>query len=502
MKRIKKNLLLLILTNLLIISCSSRKTPEPEQTVLARIGDKEIMVDEFIHRAEYTIRPPYCKGNYMVDKKIILNSLIAEKLLALEAGTNNPLLQNSEFQSYITGRREQAMRQWQFHAEVYTKAEPDTGEIKTLFKYAGRTYKIAYFSVGDKQRADYIAGELTCKDFNRVFHDLGGLQELPQREVAWKDEANDAIHQALFSDSLQAGQVVGPIAAEEDLYLFIQVLDWTNSMVIGEQQIQTRWNEVREKLKNRYALKLYQEYVANTMKGKTAEFYGDALFKLAELMQPFYLKTDKDKKNEFKKRFWDKDDTDPLAAQDDYLQEMEKLLDLPIVKIDGQDWDVKKLLNEIDKHPLVFRKRNMSSAEFPEQFKLALVDLIRDRYLTEKAYSSGYDKVNIVEHNAMMWQDYMVSVYQRRAWLTSQGITQNFESNYYPIIQEHLNEYVNDLQKKYSGQIEINTQMFNEIKLTRIDMFAMQKYNPFPVMVPSFPLLTTDTALDYGKKMK
>jgi len=438
----------------------------------------------------------------MVDKKIILNSLIAEKLLALEAGSNNPLLQNAEFQSYITGRREQAMRQWQFHAEVFTKAEPDTNEIKTLYKYAGRNYQIAYFSVGDKQKADNIVKELTRKDFQQVFNELGGMQKLPQREVTWKDETNDAIHQVMFSDSLKEGQILGPIAAEDDLYLFIQVLDWTNNVVIGEQQIQQRWNDVREKLKNRSALKLYQNYVTNTMKGKTAEFYGETLFKLAELMQPFYLKSDKDKKDEFKKRVWEKDGTDPMAPQDDYLQEMQKLLDMPIVKIDGKDWDVKRLLNEIDKHPQVFRNRNMSNAEFPEQFKLALVDLIRDRYLTEKAYSSGYDKVNIVEHNAMMWQDYMVSVYQRRAWLTAQGITQNFESNYYPIIQEHLNEYVNGLQKKYNDQIEINTQLFNEIKLTRIDMFALQKYNPFPVIVPSFPLLTTDTALDYGKKMK
>ena len=41
---------------------------------------------------------------------------------------------------------------------------------------------------------------------------------------------------------------------------------------------------------------------------------------------------------------------------------------------------------------------------------------------------------------------------------------------------------------------------FEAIELTATDMMVTQRGVPFPVMVPSFPILTTDSRLDYGSK--
>ena len=51
--------------------------------VLAIVDKKIITVNDFIKRAEYNVRPVYCSGNSYNDKKIILNSLIAEKIRVL-----------------------------------------------------------------------------------------------------------------------------------------------------------------------------------------------------------------------------------------------------------------------------------------------------------------------------------------------------------------------------------------------------------------------------------
>jgi hypothetical protein len=48
--------------------------------------------------------------------------------------------------------------------------------------------------------------------------------------------------------------------------------------------------------------------------------------------------------------------------------------------------------------------------------------------------------------------------------------------------------------------IEINTDEFEKIELTSIDLVATQPDLPFPMIVPTFPIITTDTRLDYGKK--
>ena len=138
---------------LLLNSCSKNGVDEPEEVVLAKIGEKTISLNEFIRRAEYTIRPPYCKGNNNIHKKIVFNSLIAEKMLALEAGEDNEFVQDERFQRYIQGRKEQAMRQWLYHKEIYDKVKLDPKEIKKIYRVAGRKYKIQYFSVKNSSTA-------------------------------------------------------------------------------------------------------------------------------------------------------------------------------------------------------------------------------------------------------------------------------------------------------------------------------------------------------------
>jgi hypothetical protein len=68
-------------------------------------------------------------------------------------------------------------------------------------------------------------------------------------------------------------------------------------------------------------------------------------------------------------------------------------------------------------------------------------------------------------------------------------------------VQEHLDPYVRELLQKYDGQIAIDTEILEQTELTSVDMFVIQKNVPFPVIVPSFPQLTTHDKLDFGQKM-
>ena len=61
-----------------------------------------------MNRAEYTIRPIFCKGNLYYHKKIILNNLIAEKLLALESENIRTSKNIASLDSYLKGRKEES----------------------------------------------------------------------------------------------------------------------------------------------------------------------------------------------------------------------------------------------------------------------------------------------------------------------------------------------------------------------------------------------------------
>ena len=70
--------------------------------------------------------------------------------------------------------------------------------------------------------------------------------------------------------------------------------------------------------------------------------------------------------------------------------------------------------------------------------------------------------------------------------------------------EDHLNvmdDYIGMLQEKYSGQITINFRQFNKINFSHIDMVAIKSSAPYSHPVPSFPILTQDHSIDYGKEI-
>jgi hypothetical protein len=163
---------------------------------------------------------------------------------------------------------------------------------------------------------------------------------------------------------------------------------------------------------------------------------------------------------------------------------------------------VKDFEELLKSHPLVFRKKKFPREEFAEQFKLAVVDLVRDQYINEYAYKKGYDETLPVKRYAEMWQDNALSLYEKYRYLGEVGQSSFNKENYIKVIEDYLNPYIDSLQLKYSDKIEINIDLFENIELTGIDMVAIWQNVPYPIVSPNFPLITTDHKLDYGNKMK
>jgi len=120
----------LLLGLLVLLACGRGKPVGPREALLARVGDRTLTVQEFLRRAEYTPRPAYCSGNAPVHKKIVLNSLIAEKLLAREAQDTSSLAQSRWFRLFLQGRKEQAVRDWFYQLAFYDKVHLGDAELR------------------------------------------------------------------------------------------------------------------------------------------------------------------------------------------------------------------------------------------------------------------------------------------------------------------------------------------------------------------------------------
>ncbi len=212
------------------------------------------------------------------------------------------------------------------------------------------------------------------------------------------------------------------------------------------------------------------------------------------------MQAEEEKQKTLNAQMWQIEDTTGIDFEG-MARDFEDIKDWPMLSIDGGTWTVEQLRDEIGRHPLVFRNRSLTEQNFSKNFMLAVVDLVRDKYLTREAYKRGYDQVNVVEQYADMFRDHGLSLYHQQDYLRRQGCELNFNKQYMTIIDDYLNPYIDSLQTKYSDQIYIDTDIFDEVELTRIDMFVLEKNAPYPVAVPNFPILTTDNKLDYGQVM-
>ena len=474
--------------------------PADTSRILARIGDRTILVDEFIRRAEYTVRPSYCRGNGGYDKKIVINSLLAEKMLVFEADKDNELMESESFQRTLQGLKEQLMRNAIYYAEGTSKVQLDTATIRREYKIAGRTYNIEFFTIPNDSAAIAIKQILdtSAASFADIYHELTGRDTLPQRDVDWITKESKEVRKALFKDRPTVNQIIGPMEVNDESYLFIRVKGWTDHAVVTEKQISDRWNDVKEELTHEQADEHYDNYIISLMQGKKMQFEPLTFRKFIEIVAPTYLESKKEKEETMLDKMYKRQPREN-PKYDDMEHNLNALQSAPLFTIDGKVWTVEDVAKEMERHPLVFRNKNLSKKNFAKQVKLALVDMVRDRYLTQEAYSRGFDRYPMVVHYTEMWQDAILSLWQKDAFLKSRGVDDNGQID---IVTKYLNPYADSLRRKYSDCIEVNVNEFNNIQLTGVPMFVLEGDVPFPVFVPSFPQLTTYKWLNYGKKME
>ena len=162
-------------------------------------------------------------------------------------------------------------------------------------------------------------------------------------------------------------------------------------------------------------------------------------------------------------------------------------------------WSIEDVIDINNSHPIVLRNSYSNRIEFYKQFKLALVDLIRDSFLTTEAFGSNYNTHPIVVKEIDNWKDYALAMDKKNKILSGNSESQNYH-NEYDLIKYTLSEYSESLFNKYSDNIIIDVDMFNEIQLTRIDMMVININQPYQLTVPLFPKLTIKNNLNYGVK--
>ncbi|MDP7127055.1 MAG: hypothetical protein QGI00_05470 [Candidatus Marinimicrobia bacterium] len=489
---------IIFFTLLLLYACSkevndiSRSPIEiPEDNIIAKIGDKIITVEEFIKRSEYTVRPAYCRGDNIIHKKIILNSLIGEKLLSLEA---MDISLSPHLMKYLKGRKEQAMRELLSYEKGYKDVQISPETLDQFSSTADRKYKVQFCRLPDSGVADEIYHFMEQGfSYEEIFDAAFGLDSIPERSIDFFSEEDPFIIENIFSEKLEKNEVLSPFKANDGSYLWIKVKGWTKTPAITASSQKVIRQDINEKLNRLEAVRKYNEYTAGLMAGKKMDLIEPAFSRLMEVASNYYLGSVND--NKLIEAIWNIDEE--IVEKPDFA-EMESYDEkTPFMYFDERTWSIGEIQELIDSHPLVFRKKRIKKNEFPEQLKYALADLMRDHYLTAEAYKMGYDKHHSVLLEEYLWEDHVYAVLKKEQVLKEKGLSIEDDGDHLNVIDD----YIGMLQEKYSGQTTINFRQFNKINLSHIDMFALKPSAPYSHPVPSFPILTQNHNINYGKEL-
>ena len=222
MRMYYKNLLPL----LLMASCDCSKDINSQNTIVAQIDDKVITAREFKMRSELTIRPPWCRSNSEKHKRIILNCLIAEKLLAIESANDNPLLEKEPFQAYVTGRKEQFMREQLYQRKALDQVHLSEEEIKHTLALAILEYETAYYKL-NYQQAELIKKRIDENPGSEemIFDSIQFTSKIPHKTVKYDDPDDLVLHDTFFAQELEKGQVIGPVRLNDGSYFICKIID-------------------------------------------------------------------------------------------------------------------------------------------------------------------------------------------------------------------------------------------------------------------------------------
>ncbi|HGY55321.1 MAG TPA: hypothetical protein ENK44_06460 [Caldithrix abyssi] len=478
-----------VLIFVLSIAC----TNQDKSDILVKIGDREISISEFTSRMELTPRPFYCRGSSEGDKIIALNALIAEKLFAIEEGRQSDLYKDSLFIAYIRGRKEQYMREELFRRMACRPSELDSSEIAAIMRLSCNVYEVEFYKLNDDQ------AEKIKRDFQKrpqeksaIFNKIDLTDKVPLHTVEYKDPEYPALHHALYSRAWETGDVIGPVRLRETKHMVLRIKRVLFKPIVSETEYRQRRSQVIERMVEKESNVRWNRFLSRLMHQKSIRFNPQVTFKVAKIYaQQFMNQTDNTL-------------SQPPEQKDfiNFLSGKTSIMDSPMFELDGKTWKVKDFRRLVLSHPLVFRKPDMAPEEYLHQFKLAVIDLMKDYYVTREAYAQKIDQSDFIVRQTQMWEDAFLARRHRQRYIDQLKANKKFDPERMKSRYTYIDAYVDSLQSKYSSVIEINYAALKDIRLSNTDFVSLQQFVPYSKIVPEFPPLGIDNKLDFGKSMK
>lgn len=467
---------------LILFGCEKRNKVNIDN-IVAIIASDTIYTNDLITRAEFNVRPNYCDSKTDYDKHIVLNSIIAEKLFALEGVSNQNSINDDEmFNATLKGIKEQAMREELLYYEVNSKVIVPQEEVRQSYINSKKTIEAVAIFIPSGIDADLIYKDAKNGiTFDELSKKYIGISE-PGKKIITSKTVDKTAYKAIFSPTVTKGRVLKPIEAVDGKRL-IKVISWTEEVELSPGTVNKQMEMVRGELERDYITQGTTKYIANIMSGKELKFNPESWDYIVNYLKPIYVSEQKDKQFDIE--------------LDNLYKELNLHTNMPFIYDGDNVLSINDFINAVKMHPLEINRKDITNENFGFRLRSAIAALVIDDYLTKIAYSRNYDKLNVVNRTVNSWKTHFNFMFQRDSVLVSRDFKGNIQKDYFDAFDNYLTPYFDSLKTKYDSKIKVNRIALDKIKLTSVQMFTRKSRGPYLNVTPPFPVVTNSAKINY-----
>ncbi|MBM4175091.1 MAG: hypothetical protein FJ213_02810 [Ignavibacteria bacterium] len=437
-----------------IFNLESANAKQQHDSVLVDFGMKVITVNEFQKRFELT---PWPRRNVReIDEEIkteFLNTLIAEKLMAIEAESitidTSIALSSAYLQLEKMFVRDALYKREIRDKVVISKEESDNAFAKSLVKI----YCHYIFANDSAHVYDIYKKLIGGEDFDSILSERPEFENQKSPfEVTYgtlPEEVENIIYRT------EPKTFTAPVQADHGYYIF-KVDSAHFGIVMGSTESNDAHRKAQKILNERLESKRYSEYFITFFSSKRGEADGTAFWTLADpliqILQSKFTIKEKLVKN---KSMLDPNDVEQIENQ------LGEQIKTTLIKIDNRKISIGEFLRAI-----LFKTFAVedSSREFiARKISQSIKSYMEDEFLAAEGYRQGLQHQPEVKSDLEMWKNFYYSVWINRAWR---------EQN--KVLDHEIEEYLKSRSSVIKNIVLVNVQEVLVDSLDQIEFLLQQ----------------------------
>ena len=456
--KIKHIFLIFGLFALLIWGCTKEKPP----VYVAKVGHSYISLTEFKLRYEFN---PYLERINPPDsaKHLLLNTLIAEKMLAQEE-EQDPGKSKERLENLVEEYNREAMIEAFWKQVIIPKVNVNEQELRQAYKKSKVKKIIRYLLFTDANDAKKAYAMLRKGlTFEQVAQTRGfAPEQIPVDTISFSG-ALPNIEDQVFK--MKIGEVSPPVK-EGFYYFIIKLVDEKINLFTSENDYQQIRSSLLKKLKRRKEQEIFLEYLKEHVPSPPYSMDEERFKALVQMLEEYI----------FKKLNPENQNILPDDIYYAFKDKSNDILKKTIVTFyDGTAWSVKDLLKRMMLAPYPLRFDNPKI--FRESMLLSARHVLDDAIIYKQAKKLGLDKSEYVRQQTQMWKEF---------FYFKKGLAKVFKGKDLSDINA-LGAYLNSIKHKYP--VIINHAVYDTLRLKKTGMAVLKEHFPGRIAVPVFPLL-------------